>query len=303
MNCLVTGGLGFIGSHLVKALRDQNHTVFVVDDLSCGRKDRIIESVEYQIKSLLDEDYLVAYVKKIQPQWVFHLAAWPQIQPSFEDPRLYDHVNVHAGLMLMKALKEAKAPVKAFVNSCSSAIYGNPQKLPIPETQPIDPLSPYALQKYSSEAYLKILGERSGIPVVSLRYFNVYGPGSFDPESRQSAYSSVIGIFKNQIQSGNPLTVTGDGKQTRDFVHISDVVQANLLVAEKIQQTCFQSFNVGTGVETSVVQLAQLFGGSIQWVAERKGEIRSSVADIAKLKELGWSPKVKLAQAIEKGMI
>jgi UDP-glucose 4-epimerase len=303
MKCLVTGGLGFIGSHLVRALRSRDYPTYVVDDLSCGRIDRKIENVEYQIKSLLDEESLIAFVKKVQPQWVFHLAAWPQIQPSFEDPSSYDHVNVHACLMLMKALKEAKAPVKAFVNSCSSAIYGNPQTLPIPETQPIDPLSPYALQKYSAEAYLKILGKCNSIPVVSLRYFNVYGPGSFDPESRQSAYSSVIGIFKNQVALGKPLTVTGDGKQTRDFVHISDVVQANLLVAEKIQQTCFHSFNVGTGVETSVLQLAQLFGGSIQWVSERPGEIQASVADIKKLKELGWSPKVNLAQAIEKGMI
>jgi UDP-glucose 4-epimerase len=300
---LVTGGLGFIGSHLCDELILQDHSVEVIDDLSNGNIQFENKAVKYHRDSILDLKKLTQVISDFKPDYVFHLAALPKIQPSFENPILYDDSNLRGTLNLLKAIQDSQIKIKALVFSSSSSVYGNTQIIPTPEAAPIDPLSPYALQKFASERYLKILGHRKSIPTVNLRYFNVYGPRSFNPKNTDNAYSSVIGIFKNLKSQGKPLTITGDGSQERDFVHVKDVVAANILVAQKINQTQFKTFNVGTGSKVSVQQIADYFECEKKHIPERLDEIKTSQSDSSLLKSIGWTPTVDVATAIRKGLI
>lgn len=245
MKCIVTGGLGFIGSYVVDKLIEKGHTVFVIDNLSTGSMSNQNSNATYEIKDILDNSFLFPFFKSINPDWVFHLAALPRIQPSFDDPVLHDEVNVRGTLNVLESVKNIN--IKALVFSSSSAIYGTPVEFPTTENAAIDPLSPYALQKYAAERYLHILCLRNKIPVVSLRYFNPYGKRSFNPKNPFNAYTSVVGIFANQKKNSLPITVTGDGLQERDFIHVKDVAEANVLVAEKIQHTNQKVYNVGYG--------------------------------------------------------
>ena len=198
MRALVTGGCGFIGSHLVDLLSENNCEVLVIDDLSTGSKKNINKNAKYLYKNIIqcsEEEFL-----EFSPDYLFHLAALPRIQPSFENPVLHDEVNVRASLYLFGITKRLN--LKAFVYSSSSACYGDPLEFPTSEDAVINPLSPYALQKYTSERYLHILGIHYKVPVVSLRYFNVYGPRSFNPQNSYNAYSSVVGIFNERKKRG-----------------------------------------------------------------------------------------------------
>ena len=299
--CLVTGGLGFIGSHLVDLLIQNQHKVWVVDDLSTGSSDNTNPNAEYEIHSICDAVFMEKIMSEIKPDWVFHLAALPRIQPSFDEPILHDEVNVHATIKLLLASKNLN--IEAFVFSSSSAVYGNPDELPTSENSSINPLSPYALQKYAAERYVHILGDRNNLPVVSLRYFNPYGPRSFNKKNPFNAYTSVVGIFHNQLSKGQAMTITGDGLQERDFIHVYDVANANLIVAQKIKKSQMQVFNVGTGNCMSILDLSEKFNAPRIFIPERKGEAKITLSNSDKLKRIGWQPLISIEDAIEQKII
>jgi UDP-glucose 4-epimerase len=201
-------------------------------------------------------------------------------------------VNVGGTLSVLKAAKDGG--VKRFIYAASSSAYGNQQRLPLTEDMPPEPLSPYALQKYVGELYAKIFADVYGLPAVSLRFFNVYGP-RLDPEG---AYALVIGKFLKQKKEGIPLSITGDGEQTRDFTHVSDIVRGTLLAARSPNVGKGEVINLGRGLQTTVNALAELIGGEVKHIEPRL-EPRHTKADIRRAKELlGWEPKVSLEEGI-----
>ena len=301
MKCIVTGGLGFIGSHVVDELIKKKHEVFVIDNLSTGSPDNSNNKASYEIKDILDKKFISDFFNAVNPDWIFHLAALPRIQPSFDDPQSHDDANVRGTLNILEVIKTMK--IKAFVNSSSSAVYGNPDMIPTNEKAAINPLSPYALQKYASERYLHIFADRYNLPIVSLRYFNPYGPRSYNEKNPFNAYTSVVGIFANQKKNGLQLTITGNGLQERDFIHVKDVALANILVAENIEKSKMKIFNVGNGDKISILNLARLFNTGFKFIPERKGEAEVTFADITELKKLGWKPQYNLKISIENGDI
>lgn len=292
---VVTGGAGFIGSHLTERLLKDGFQVTVLDDLSTGDPTYVNKHARFVQGSICDLSLVSETLQ--DATYVFHLAALPRIQPSFDLPLEHEAVNVIGTINCLLAVKGSRR-LKKFVYSASSACYGTPDELPTTENAAIRPLSPYALQKYSAEQYVLMFSERFSIPAVALRYFNVYGPRSFNAKNPFNAYSSVIGIFDHQKRSGIALTVTGDGSQKRDFVHVYDVVDANIRAA--LSDRRGEVYNVGCGAPISVLEIAQLFGGSIEFIPERKGESRITWADNRKLRtQLGWTPTVSLRQGLE----
>lgn len=292
--CVVTGGAGFIGSHLVDFLISEGMEVIVIDDLSTGRKENINPKavfIQFDIREIKENSPFFD-----NADFVFHFAALPRIQPSFEQPIKHEEVNVVGAIKTLLACKNRK--IKKFVYASSSACYGTPKELPTSEEAKINCLSPYALQKYTAEQYCLILGERYNIPVIALRFFNVYGPRSFNPENPFNAYSSVIGIFENQKKEGKELTITGDGEQSRDFIHVYDVVKANILAAKSEHKG--RVYNIGFGSPYTINQIAQLFESRYRYIPERKGEARITWAKIDKAKkELGWFPSIKVEDYIK----
>ena len=291
---IVTGGAGFIGSHLVNLLLSQEWDVTIIDDFSTGEREKINPKARLLEASVTDLELIKPALQ--EAEYVFHLAALPRIQPSFDDPMIHEQVNVIGTIRCLEALK-GSTRLRKFIYSCSSACYGNPTELPTSESAPIECLSPYALQKYTAEQYALILGNRFGIPVTSLRYFNAYGPGSFNPKNPFNAYSSVIGVFHDRNQAGLPLDITGDGMQSRDFVHVFDIADANLKAAISAPNNSI--YNVGSGERISINDLAALFGGSVNYLPERQGEAHTTWADISKIMgELGWKPRISLSEGI-----
>lgn len=291
---LVTGGAGFIGSHVTDLLVREGWSVRVIDDLSTGVAENLNPKATFIRGDLSDPATLETGVQDVD--YVFHLAALPRIQPSFDEPLLHERVNVEATIALLERLRGHR--IKKFVYSSSSACYGTPTIVPTPETAPIDCLSPYALQKHSAEMYVRLLSPRYGIPAISLRYFNVYGPRSFNPRNPQNAYTSVIGIFQHQKKAGLPLTITGDGTQSRDFVHVQDVARANLKAATSAIEG--EVYNVGSGSRISIRDLAAKFRQATIHVPPRLGESLTTWADISKIqKDLGWRPTIPLDQGLE----
>ncbi|KPJ55325.1 hypothetical protein AMJ47_00420 [Parcubacteria bacterium DG_72] len=292
---IVTGGAGFIGSNLVDLLIEKGFQVVVIDNLETGKKENINPQAKF-----IKED--IVNFEKIKPlfegvDYVFHLAALPRIQPSFSDPLYHEKANVIGTINCLLACKGKN--IKKFVFSASSACYGNPKELPTTEKAEIDCLCPYALQKYAAEQYCLILGKRYNIPVNSLRYFNVYGPRSFNEKNPFNAYSSVIGIFENQKKKGQKLTITGDGEQSRDFIHVGDVALANLLAAQS--DLLYGLYNVGFGKPYTINQIAKMYNTEYIYIPERKGEARITHANIEKIKkELGWKPVISIEDYVRR---
>lgn len=293
MKALVTGGLGFIGSNLVDMLIDKGWDVIVIDNLSTGNLDYTNTKAHYCIKDLND----ITIEDMGSCDYIFHTAALPRIQPSFEDPLAHDFANVTVTLKLIQCAKQNKN-LKKIIYSSSSSAYGTPKNTPTTETEQIDPLSPYALQKYASERYIHILCERYEIPFITLRYFNVYGNRSFSKKNIQSAYTSVIGIFQNQKNEGLELTITGDGQQKRDFINVLDVANANYMAA--ISNVSGECFNVGYGECYTILQIAQMFNHQYVFIPKRNGEAIITHADITKIQEmLNWKPILDLKKYIK----
>jgi len=296
--CLVTGGLGFIGSNLVDKLIKDENIVYVIDNLSTGTWDNANDKAKYEIFCISDIEKLRNTISKIKPQWVFHLAALPRIQPSFEDPILHDEHNVRNTLKLLE-ICQTEQSIEAFINSSSSSIYGNPTHFPTNEDERVYPLSPYALQKYTSEFYIKILSQTNNFPSLSLRYFNPYGERSFNPKNSLNAYSSVVGIFLNKFLENKPLLIYGNGEQSRDFIHVSDVVYANIFCAINIEKLKHDSYNVGFGETLKIIDVAKIISDNIIFEKERPGEATMTWADIKKLTSAGWKPKVPLKKYLK----
>ncbi|MBL51999.1 MAG: hypothetical protein CMG57_08595 [Candidatus Marinimicrobia bacterium] len=298
MKVLVTGGCGFIGSHLVDELVRQNYTVTVIDNLSTGNIENLNPKAIFYQRDIRDYESIKKYF--IDKSVVFHLAALPKIQPSFVDPILHEEVNVIGTINCLLASKNHG--IKKFIFSGSSSVYGNTDDIPTSESSFINCLNPYALQKYTAEQYCFILGKKYDLPVVSLRYFNPYGPRSFNSKNPYNAYTSVVGIFNYQSKTTKTLTVTGSGKQSRDFIHIYDLIQASVLASKKKIKN--EIINIGFGKSISVNQLASYFKCKISYIPERKGEALITCASISKAKKLlNWEPKIDLKYAIDEEIL
>jgi nucleoside-diphosphate-sugar epimerase len=289
---IVSGGAGFIGSHLVDALVQGGDEVNIIDNLSTGKRENLNPKAKFFEVDLRDFAQIRPLFEGID--FVFHQAALPRIPLSIEKPKETNDVNIGGTLNALLASKEAG--VKKFIYASSSSVYGQQETLPMKEEMTCRPLNPYALHKYVGELYCRIFFEIYGLKTVCLRYFNVYGPRA----PREGAYVPVIGIFLRQKSKGEPLTITGDGEQTRDFTFISDVVRANILAMELEKVGRGEAINVGAGSNHSINEVARLVGGEVVHIAPRPGEMRHTLADITRARELlGWEPRVNLEEGIK----
>lgn len=285
-NCLVTGGAGFIGSNLVDELVRQGHKVIIIDNLSLGRKEYLNPKAKFY--NLDVRDY-----KKIKPLFkgvdcVFHLAAQPRIQPSIVNPAESFDNNVLGTFNVLLAAKESGA--KKVVYSASSSAYGDQKKLPLKESMIAHPKNPYALFKYMGEEMCGLFHSLYGLPVICLRYFNVYG----ERQSVEGAYATAIGIFLRQKKLGKPLTIVGNGKQSRDFTYVGDVARANV-AAMKSKKAIGRLINIGSGRNYSVNEVAKMIDEKHVFIPPRPGESKVTLADISKAKKLlNWQPRVSL---------
>lgn len=295
MKTLVTGGCGFIGSHLVERLVQAGHSVTVLDNFSTGRKqnlDRLKDEKRVQIRSVDIADFLTIEPLFKNVDWVFHLAALADIVPSIQNPLNYHRSNVDGTVAVLEASRKNK--VQRFVYAASSSCYGIPTLYPTPETAPIQPQYPYALTKTVGEQMVMHWGQIYKLPAISLRFFNVYGPRS----RTSGTYGAVFGVFLAQKLKGKPFTVVGDGKQSRDFTYVSDVAKACLMAAASEIKN--EIFNVGSGRAVSVNRLVELLRGEVIYIPKRPGEPDCTHADIAKIqKALGWRPKVSIEEGVE----
>jgi UDP-glucose 4-epimerase len=289
---LVTGGAGFIGSNLVARLLKDGHRVRVIDDLSTGKRERVPEAAEFIPADFTDLEAIKPHMKGIDG--VFHVGALPRILFSIEHPVESAKANILGTLAVLTAARDAG--VKRVVYSASSSAYGAQSVLPLRPDMPPNPLNPYALHKYVGEKFCEEFSTFYGLETVSLRYFNVYGPGMSD----DGAYVTVISVFKQQKLAGKPLTIAGDGEQTRDFTHVSDVVEANVLAMQSPNVGKGEVLNVGAGERHSVNEIARVFGGPTETLPSRPGEARDTMADIALTKKLiGWEPKISFADGLK----
>ena len=293
-HCIVTGGAGFIASHVVDLLVRKGHKVHIIDNLSTGRRENINPDAEFHEVDIRNGGALASVFRGID--WVFHGAAWPRIQPSFEDPVTHEDINVIGAINCLAASRDARVSKYLFFGS--SAVYGTPDEIPTTELAAIRCYNPYALQKYTGEQYSLILGERWQVPAVSLRMFNVYGPRSYNEGRPNSAYSPVIGIFHNQHRKGMPLTITGTGQQSRDFVHVYDVARAFVMAAES--DVSGEAFNVGCGESYSINSIADLISPNKSYIPARPNEAAVTHADISKIRRMvGWEPEITLAEGLK----
>jgi len=287
---IVTGGAGFIGSHIVDALILDGHEVHIIDNLSSGKKDNVNKKAILHIVNIRDYEKLVLIFK--DAKYVFHEAAMPQVEYSIRNPIETHNINVTGLLNVLEASRINN--VKRLIFASSSAIYGNQETLPINETMTPMPLSPYGAHKYIGEIYCKVWADLYDLETVCLRYFNVYG----ERQSFEGAYSSVIAKFLNLSKLDKPLTITGDGNQTRDFVNVRDVVSANLIAMNSDNVGKGEVINIGGTNKYSVNYIAELIGGPTENIPARI-EPQETQADISKAKKLlGWEPTVSLEESI-----
>jgi len=296
---LITGGAGFIGSHLTRALLDAGAHVTVLDNLSSGSRSNLPAHPHLTLiqGDLRDDAALAAAVKN--QHIIFHLAALGSVPASLEAPLLYHEVNATGTLRLLQAARHAG--VRRIVYSASSSAYGDTPILPKTESMRPDPKSPYAASKLAAEHYLRVYAGCYGLQTVSLRYFNVFGPR----QNPRSQYAAVIPAFIASLQNGQPPTIYGDGEQTRDFCHVSNVVHANLLAATTQLALAGQVYNVACAQSTTLnallAEIQSLLHTSIPatHAPARTGDVRDSLADIAAItRDLGYTPKTLLAPGI-----
>ena len=292
---LVTGGAGFIGSHLVDRLIADGRRVRVLDNFAVGRRANLAQHEGNPLLEVADGDVadagLVALVAEGVDR-IFHLAARADIVPSIQEPGIYFRANVNGTFAVLEAAR--RQPVRRLVYVASSSCYGIPAVYPTPESAPIDVRYPYALTKFLGEQMVLHWAQVYGMPAVSLRFFNVYGPRA----RTSGTYGAVFGVFLAQLLAGEPLTVVGDGEQTRDFTFVSDVVDALIAVAES--DPMGEAFNVGSGAPVSVNELVRRLGSPpVVHIPKRPGEPDCTWADISKIRrEVGWEPKIGFADGV-----
>jgi UDP-glucose 4-epimerase len=302
MRTLVTGGAGFIGSNLVDGLLARGDEVTVLDDVSTGRRGNLEaalqDGAELVQGDVRDGEALAELCARLRPEVVFHLAAQIDVRRSVADPAFDARVNVEGTINVLRAAQASGA--RRVVNtSTGGAIYGEGRMIPAPEDHPVAPEAPYGLSKFCAENYCQIFSRLHGLSTVSLRYGNVYGPRQ-DPLGE----AGVIAIFCGKLLEGGRPTIFGDGLQTRDYVFVGDVVDANLLAADS---DATGAFNIGRGVETNVLELVEALrplardGFEPEHAPERPGEVRRIALDASRARdELGWEAKVGLEEGLER---
>lgn len=295
VSCLVTGGAGFIGNHLVERLLHDGHPVTVLDNFSTGRSKNLAHLEDHPRLKVFEVDIaqqsLRPYFTGVN--WVFHLAALADIVPSIQRPTDYFRANVVGTECVLEAARTAG--VSRFMYVASSSCYGIPDYYPTPETAPIRPQYPYALTKYLGEELVLHWGQVYGLPAMSLRLFNVYGPRA----RTSGTYGAVFGVFLAQKLNGRPFTVVGDGTQTRDFTYVTDVVEALIISAQSMLTQ--EILNVGSGNTYRINDLVELLEGDVVHIPKRPGEPDCTFADIARIQErLGWRPKVSFTEGVAK---
>lgn len=288
---IVTGGAGFIGSHLSEALVRDGYEVVVVDNLYGGKRERVPEGVNLFVQDIKETDVLIDIFKGAEA--VFHLAAIPRVPFSIEHPMETNNANITGTLSVLIAAN--KAGVKRVIYAASSSAYGDQDTLPLKESFQAKPIHPYGVQKYVGELYSKVFSNVYNIETVCLRFFNVYGPFQ-DPSG---PYAGVIVKFLELKKSGKPMIIVGDGKQTRDFTHVSDVVRALISAMNSEKVGNGEVINIGGGRNIDILKLAEIIGGEKEFVPARP-EAKDSLADITLAKELiDWEPKMSVEDGIE----
>jgi nucleoside-diphosphate-sugar epimerase len=290
----VVGGAGFIGSNLADALVERGDDVLVIDDFSTGYRENLSPSMALkEIDIAVDSEQLTSALHGCEV--VFLTAALARVPRSIEDPLGTHAVNVTGALRVFKAAVDSG--VRRVVYSSSSSVYGDQPTLPLTEDMPPAPINPYACQKLMGEIYARNFVRVYGLETVCLRYFNVYGPR----QVTEGAYRLVIGIFMDQRRQGQPLTIHGDGEQTRDFTWVGDVVRANILAGESDRVGQGEPINVGAGSEVSINRIAELIGGPVVHVPARGFDERFKRAGIERARELlGWQPQVQIEEGMQR---
>ena len=294
MNCLVTGGAGFIGSNLVDKLIDLGHNVICIDNESAECHEQFYwnskaNNYKYDI---CDYDQIEHLFNEVD--YVFHIASDARIQPAILNPKKSIESNSVGTANVLELSRLAK--VKKFIYSSTSSAYGKKAILPNIETQASDPLTPYSAAKVFGENLARVYYNLYGLETISLRYFNVYG----DRQPLKGQYAPVIGLFLKQYHEGKPLTVVGNGSQRRDFTHISDVVEANILASEA-SHGFGEVYNIGYGSNYSIIDIANMISNDVKFIPPRIGEVQETLASNEKFKDLtGWMPKVAIIEWLSK---
>jgi UDP-glucose 4-epimerase len=294
MNCLVTGGAGFIGSNLVDKLIELGHKVICIDNESAECHEQF-----YWNPKANNYKYDICDYEKIAHlfngiDYVFHVASDARIQPAILNPRKSIESNAVGTANVIELARINK--VKRFIYSSTSSAYGKKAILPNIETQASDPLTPYSTAKVFGENLARVYYNLYGLETISLRYFNVYG----DRQPLKGQYAPVIGLFLKQYHESKPLTVVGDGSQRRDFTHISDVIEANILASE-VENGFGEVYNIGYGSNYAILDIANMISNNIEFIPPRIGEVQETLASNSKFKDLtGWIPKVSLMKWLQK---
>ena len=292
---VVTGGAGFIGSNLVDHLVRIGHKVIVLDNFVSGKKINLAHHKKKDVKiirvDISKSKNLDKYFKKVD--YVFHLAGLAEIIPSIKNPKKYFNTNVLGTLKVVEAAK--RAGVKKLIYAASSSCYGSPKNLPTSEKEKIDIKHPYGLTKFLGEQLVLKYATNFNMPNISFRFFNVYGPRL----NMSGQYSAVFGNFLKQKKNNKPLTIVGDGKQTRDFIHVDDLTDAFIKVAKS--RLVNKIYNLGSGKEISINKIANLFGGKKTFIPKRPKEPKRSLANISKIKkDINWKPTITIQEGIKR---
>ena len=292
---VVTGGAGFIGSNLIDHLIKAGHKVIVLDNFVSGKRSNLSHHKNQNVKiikiDISKDNNLERYFKNID--YVFHLAGLAEIIPSIKNPKKYFVNNVLGTLNVIEAAKKTK--IKKLIYAASSSCYGTPKSFPTSEKSKIDLKHPYAVTKYMGEELVLKYASIFNMPNISFRFFNVYGPRL----NLSGQYSAVMGNFLSQKKNNKPLTIVGDGKQTRDFIHVDDLAKAFLKTIKS--KSVNKIYNLGSGKKTSINTIAKIFGGKKKFIEKRPGEPKNSLADISKIKkDINWKPSINIDDGIKK---
>ena len=292
---IITGGAGFIGSNLTDHLVRIGHKVIILDNFVSGKKNNLAHHKKKDVKivklDISKSKNLYRYFKGVD--YIFHLAGLAEIIPSIKNPKQYFDNNVIGSLNVVEAAKKAK--IKKLIYAASSSCYGTPKSFPTSEKDKIDLKHPYAVTKFMGEELIMKYASIFNMPNISFRFFNVYGPRL----NTSGQYSAVIGNFLSQMRKKKPLTIVGNGKQTRDFIHVDDLANAFIKVIKS--KSVNKIYNLGSGKRTSINTIAKIFGGKKKFIPIRPGEPKNSLANIYKIKkEINWKPKITIEEGIKR---
>ena len=297
---LITGGAGFIGSNLAHALVDNNE-ITIVDDLSMGKKENIVDiDVKFYEHDVCDHEFMHQLLSENKFDYIYYLAAVSSVADSVVRPLETHRVNQESVLDTLEYLRVNKLPIKRFLFTSSAAIYGNLPDFPKSEDSHVQPLTPYAVDKYASERFTIDYGNLYGLPTVAVRFFNVYGPR----QNPDSPYSGVLSIITKCMKNNQPFTLYGDGSQTRDFVYVGDVVDALIKISTETKESTV--YNIADGGETPLIDVIHTYEDisgvklNISYKENRSGDISKSKADISKLRKIGFEPSWSLHEGLKK---